>query len=665
MELRTYKKTSKEDRDKVIHQLIAWRQAAERDNQPNYERMLKARDFEDGHQWDLSLKDEMESKGKMCVTVPLIRPQVLQLVGYVVSNPKDISVKNVKAGDKLLADLKTRVAKHVLDRSNGYDSLVDMFHKGCGRGDGYIGLLKDESDPRGGNLAVKVLNEFDCLPDCTSQMYDLNGTEGSADGSKYFFWDEWVDMDWAHKKWPHLDKAKPQKDDRFISHTYSGITQMLYGVTGPSTLKTGQRRREADPEYSVTRHRLQHVWWIEWVDAIQFYEASKTSIDYIVLIDASEIERAKKASKDFPQRFFTKDVAVAVTHHTKVIGSEYLEDIVDEYDLAQTGLSVIPVVRYSANFSETHRTGIVEDMIGPQEVFNWMRSSVINILKLMPNAGYIIKKDLENYSAYLEETMGQSAVVLDESKAGGGITQMKPPVFPGGLQAMSDLSKGEIREVSNVRTENPEQDSKSASGRAVIAKQLATQTGISPYLRNYDRTLRILGNLITLITSASDVISDNEIYSIVEESSLIDDQLLNESRAVVMTSTGVNPQPPQHPDGAKYEGLQEKYTQSLAQTYVQQVQVFEATMQKIDSVAIPMAQDALLAAFRNPLAGKYNCVVSLSPYGVTQRMLNMAALTEFSELLATSGYEPIPEAELYRASDLPNVEKIMAAKGLE
>lgn len=325
---------------------------------------------------------------------------------------------------------------------------------------------------------------------------------------------------------------------------------------------------------------------------------------------------------------------------------------------------MLPVVRFSAIYDEMTRSGIIADQMGPQDMLNWMRSQVVNILKLMPTSGWIIGKDIDNYSQALRQSSGQAAQVIEKDKCGGSIEQIKPPIFPAGMHQISAESKGEIREVSNIRTENPEQDSEEQSGRAILAKQANSQTGISPYLHNFDVSLRIFGDLIITVIRCSNVFSREEIEELVEEDGLIDGQILEETRAAVIAMTGIVPVEPVIPPVEQYEQMSPEIAREIWSIYIQQKQIYEMHMQAIDKEARPAAINLLIDALRNPISGKYNSVVSLSPFSITSRLQNMANVVDTNNILLASQYGPLPEKTIYEASEIPNKESIIKEKGL-
>ena len=652
-------------REEIMNKIIEWREIAESGNTDHKSRMQTANDFANGDQWDSALKAQLESQGKYVATIPLVRANIMQIVGEIIANPKDIVVQDTKGGLAVLARLQSALCKKTLDDCDGFDKMVHWFLRGVTTGDGYLGVFLDDDEPEGGSLRLKVLDEFDCLADPTCETYSLDGTQGMADMAKFFFFDDWVDRDWAERRWPQYADQMESQALGWVGRAYSFITRAITGVAGSGNKALSTRADYSLPDYSKTRYRLTHCWWVEWRKSLWFWDERKREAGPNVLIDAKQMQMAKAAAAKYPDVFRVEESDVRLVHHSRSIGGVLLDDREDEFDLTRGNAARYPVVRFSALFDPRKRTGLVQDMIGPQETLNWLRSMVVNIAKLLPNTGWKIKSSVENYGEKLKQMSGTAAQIIELDKCGGQADKIEPSPFPNGLHAISEISKGEIRETSNIRTENPVQDNEQQSGRAILAKQASAEKGVGLPLRNFDWSLRTLGNLIVSINRCSGIYTDREIRAIVEDSDLIDDQLLEDARDLVIGSLGIEkPTEPAPPNPAELAHATTDDVAAVGKLYVQEKTIYEALMAEIDKLAKPIAITRLIEASRNPIAGKYATSVRLSPYSLTNRLRNMASLLETNQILVESGYPPLPEKFIIDASDLPNKDQLLRERGI-
>lgn len=668
MRTQTHKTMPEDKQDELMSKLAEWRGVAESGCKQSLDDMQKNEDFANGDQWDTAVKADMEDQGKYVATIPLIRPQINQMVGNVVSNPKDITVVNTHGGMQAIAAVNTALLKHAMEENDGVNLSAQWFQRGVTTNRGFLAWFLDHGrDPIQGDLKIRLLPEMDCLWDPTCKSYDFNGTCGGGDAAKFFFWDEWVDQDWAEAQWPEVSNNFTAVGSSLFNRAYHSVTCALYGLVGKgsnSRDRLSSRSTQRIPDYAATRYRLQHCWWMEYRECWYWYAADRPTTEPMILIDRKDISEAKRATEEYPDQFRMVKNLARILHHTLSIGSQFIEDRIDEFGLASAGLTAFPIVPYYPSHSWGRATGIVTDMIGPQESLNWLRTYVINHLKLLPNSGWVIEKDIDNYSQVLREQSGQAAQVIERARAGGHIEKIQPTPFPGGIDAISDKAKLELREVSNIRTEAPEQDTAELSGRAILAKQANSQTGVAPALANFDWSVKIFGKIGVDIIRCSGVYSDDEIKAIIEQGRLVDDNLLHETRMLVCGAIGIEfPQEPAMPNPEMFASASIQVKQSMQQMYVQERQIYESLLAQIDAQALPMAIQALIDASRNAQAGRYHTTVALSPYSISARMSQLANIIDTNKLLVESGYPPLPERDILEASELPHKERLLKERG--
>lgn len=660
------KKLTDERRSEILELIRDFREISDSGNQDLMQRMRRAEDFTTGQQWDPGLLEAMERKGKLCLTIPLIRPQVKQAVGYVVQNPRDITVKNLRGGVKVLADVQSALIKHLVIDQEAEHQIVQWFDQATTTGASYLALLLDtDSDPLHGNLEIRRLNEFEVWTDPTCQVYDWNQRKV---GARFVIWESWEDADYIDKKWPEaLEMFRgADRGDGSLLRSMGGFMNWLVGsaVAGVSRLFWKRQQAEAI-EFEKLRYPVTHCWWREHRKVQYFYDRRESDLDPVILTSAQEITAARKAVQEFgSDTFELREAVVPQMNHTICLGDILLEHIEDEFNLLQTGESQFPVVPLHPFFNNGFSAGIAEDMIGVQEFINWTRSQVVNIMKNQPNSGWIIGKDIGNKAKWLEAHAGQDGIVIDKSQFGDFVEKIKPAPMPQ-LEHLTELGREELREVSNIRTENPEHEPKALSGRAILAKQQGALQGVSPVMANFDYSLSIFGKLCATVIRATPVYSDAEIREIIEAKKLIDPKLLQECREAVATAvfSVPLPPPPKSLDPFILQGLQPTQMGQAKSQYERHVATYQRLIEQIDGYARPMAIQALIDALRNPRRGRYNCRVALSPASVTSRMRELLELAEVNEMLLASKYQPLPEKIILEATDLHDKEEILALRG--
>jgi hypothetical protein len=341
--------------------------------------------------------------------------------------------------------------------------------------------------------------------------------------------------------------------------------------------------------------------------------------------------------------------------HTVRLGDLLLEHNEDELN----GVDVFPVVPYSPYFDCGYRAGMSEDLIGTQEEINFSHSMKMNILKKLPNSGWFVNSDPTGaFRDWLEEHGAEDNIVIDKSKAGGGVEKITETKYPAGFERNEEQSIKNIHLISGVRTEDSSYDQANLSGKALEAKQRASMTGNSPILQNFDYSQTILNNLIVEVIRRNKIYSLDEILEIVDSDEMIDGDLMEAARGQVikeLEARGIRlpEQPPQLDPQAS--AIDKTYTQN----YLADVELVSKTKSIIDKLAMPVAMDLLYDEISNLNKGRYNSEVTMSQYSPTMRMAEMAEILETSEILLKTGQPPIPYKRIIMSSDISDKEGIV------
>ena len=172
------------DDEEVIQKVTEFREHCEMGNADLFARMQKAERFKIGDQWDPYDRNYRQRKRKFCLTINLTKPQIKQVVGSQIQNPKDVVVSPNRSGSGTGARILTKLVKHALDSEQAVFEESQWFESGLSSGMGFIGVFRDyHEDPRHGNLTIERLNEFECGLDPNCVSYDINSY---MSGAKYF-----------------------------------------------------------------------------------------------------------------------------------------------------------------------------------------------------------------------------------------------------------------------------------------------------------------------------------------------------------------------------------------------------------------------------------------------------------------------------------------------
>ncbi len=647
----------------LLDKVNAFYEFAESGNGELRERMATNLRYVCGDQWDPADVEWNRKKGKFSLTIPLIRPQVKFLVGQVVQNPKDITILNQHGGMKQLADLQTALVKHALSDQSAQFEFTQWFEQGVNTAAGYLGAFVEfHRDPLYGDLTIKALDSFDVLGDPACKVYDWNSR---GDGAKFVIWEPWVDMDLIRAQYPdHADEIGVSGGP-FGGGIFGWVRSMASSVFGLRERSvssiSGDVLRE---DYSEFRRRVRHCWWTDPQEVWYFYALQdEEEAEPLLVIDEQEKRRVERALKEYPDTFEVKAAIVPVVNHTISCGDVLLENRVDECNLLAGGEGLLPVIPFYPYHDNGYKSTVVDDLTGTQDLINYGASAEINLLKGQANRGWFTNGGTEPDKDWLRHHGSEDGVVIDTQKYGGQVQRIEPANMSVGYRTVIESYKQVLREISNIRTEQPEKDQQDMSGRAIALKQQASVTGVSGVLNNYDYSLHLAGNYIATVIRATKIYSLREIRMIVEEKRLLDPQLLAEMRQVAAQMMGKEVPSPYPVNQTRVMAMPPEQREQ----YVGELESLEATRQHvletIDQVAKPLAVQAMVEGLRNPVAGRYYASVSLSSAAPTARFRQFAETMEVNQALREGGGPGLPPDVIVEASDLPNKEKVLSQMG--
>lgn len=631
-----------------------------------YDRMRKAEEFVAGVQWDPAVEAAANTQGKFTLTIPIIKPQINQISGSEIQNPQDFIIKNTTGGAATIARVLTALVKQVADSEQARYEKSGMFKAGISSGQGVIGVFIDKTeDPKHANLVIKKLNEHYVLFDPNAESYDQN-TKGT--GGQYMIWDEPVPKE-------ELEAEYPKKKDELVAGGSTSVFGLALGnikaIIGwqigrknrnPDSCSFGSRARSGSDILEKARYWKTHTFWKEYKECIQWYDNRKSELEGIFLCRPDEIKAAKKITKENPDVFSIEKVNGFIMHHTISVRDTFLEDRIDELK----GVQMFPLVPFWPYHINGFKSGVSEDLIGTQEEINWTHSMALNQVKQGSYPPVLIEDDPSGDMADKLRTIlqGNKRAVINKQDYGGGVEFADQPQFPT-AEAFTIQAMNNVKAITG-RNDIPDADDRSLSGKAKIVDVQKTQQGSMALFSNYNYSLAILGNLIVDIIRKNDIFSDDEILATVDGEDLIDAELLEQAKQIVLRQIeeagGQIPDQPKEPNPITARSAPPEMQGEILAAFEAEMDAFREFVEGVESAAIPIAQDLLIELIHNMKVGKYNTNITMSPMSETMRMIKATETFELQRLLRESGDVGLNGADLIEATDVPNKEKLMAGR---
>jgi len=646
----------------LLDKTLEMRREAEEGNDQKRQRMRRCRRFKIGEQWDKEVKDYYKSKRKHCSTINRILPIVLQVLGVHSENRKDIRTRNIRGGTATASRIISALLKHALTACRFHQEHENAFDDGLTTGEGCLLVEMDYTeDVLNGDLVVKKINPLDVWWDTSNSTYNRNKS------ARYVIWDEWVDENKCQLEWP-------AKKEYFKEISYSNIDQksafgkVLAWMFPRQTDDEDYKDEDGESIVSSKKHkvRISHTWWKEWRKVVYVYKAGQSELEPLKITKAKEISFAKKLGKEMPNEVSVIEKIEPLLHHTKAAGDLFLEDIKNPFpykDNPDEGIMLFPVIPINPYFTEGYVFGLVQNLIGPQEEHNYLRSTLLNISKQLANTGWIGRKINPQYKKLLEDSSDMDGIVLEEWPCGGKLEKIKPNEFSTAHAMLAERSAQDMLEISHVRMEQPDFDNKNMSGRAIALKQQSSLTGTSPLFSNDEHSMLILGNFLVELIRNCGVYSDEEIRAVVDEEDMIDGRLLEEASNLLAQQGVVMPEAPINLQQAMAEmQSQPEQLSAFVVNLQEEMEVYEQAKAQHSSLAKEIAQKIILNEIKSLKVGKYGLIVDQQQASPTMRSLKYMELLELHKLLIESGVPGIPREHLIEAADPPNKEAILAAR---
>ena len=653
-----------ESQNKTIEKVKRMRAEGMAGSDDLFERMVKSDDFRSNRQWDPVLRQAMEDKGKFALTIPLIKPQIKQIAGTEIKNPRQMTVKPSRNGTDTVSKLLTACAKQIFDAEKMQFEKSQCFEAGIAIGTGVMIAQKDKTeDPKHANVKMERVIEHEVLFDPTCIIYDINHRE---QGCKFVIWEPWVDKDLLKAEYP--GKAS-ELDAMGHSTTGEGI---VFGVVNTVIDWMTSRRRRNDSQSFVnnnrtdtdvltrTRFKVSHTWWREPKTCVWWFDNRETEMDALLLMEDKDIAAARKSAKDNPEVFSVEDVICNVMHHTIRVSDIFLEDRINEWNTL-----MFPVFPFWPYLENGNKGSMTEDMIGTQEEINWLHSQSLNMVKQLANTGFVIGSDsFGEQKEWLEKHGSEDGVVIEKDKLGGFVEKIKPNEFPLAMTVLEQNAQENLRKESGVRLEDPTTD-KDRVASAIALKQQNALTGTASVFRNWDWTASIQADFIIEVIRNNDIFSEDEIREIVDREDLLDKEFMEEARQIVISALeeqGLKIEPPADIDEQALQNASSEAQQLMINQAQDDLRIFNEMQQAINAEALPMAEAMLLDSIHDMRKGKYSTKVGLSPLSETMRMIKSAELFELHKILIEGGDIGLDGDTLIDGTDIDNKEEAKAGR---
>ena len=445
----------------------------------------KCEDFFVGLQWDQNDLVLLKAYKRPALTINKIISTIANVLGEQIFNRTDVAFKPRNEGaTSEVADALTKVFMQIGDNNQLPWVRSDVFCDGVVGSRGFFDVRLDFTDSLRGEVRVEQLNPKNVLIDADADEYDPDKW-GDVIITK------WMSPDQIEMLYSRADAALLRgRQDSYFPWGYDSIDRDRdrFGIP------RGQYTYGSQPDQTDGNARNIRVIERQWrkLDKVLHFVDIQTGDMRPVPFDWDE-QRVQAHLAQNPNLTVTKKLIQRI-RWTVVADNVVLHDDWSPYK----HFTVVPYFPY---FRRGRTVGLVENLIGPQELLNKVSSQELHVVNTTANSGWKVKRNaLQNMSAAeLEQRGAQTGLVLELDEIANA-EKIQPNQTPSGLDRISYKAEEHIKSISGVSDYMQGFAREDVAAKSVTANKQSGQANLAKVMDNMNRTDFILArNILDLV----------------------------------------------------------------------------------------------------------------------------------------------------------------------
>lgn len=445
------------------------------------EKADKCERFFAGDQWDRADKARLELVRRPALTINKIISTISNVMGEQIFNRSETSFRPRSGAPAEVADALTKVYKQISDNNQLDWKRSDMFADGIITSRGFLDMRIAYGDSVQGEIVIENLNPKNVIIDPDGEDYDPD-TWGEV------FVTKWVTADDIAVLYTEADaELLRNREQSFFPYGYDSIES--------ARDRFGDRQ---NPMYTGDYDNssvLRNIRLIErqhrTLDRQKHFVAPATGDMRAIPLD---FERDKIA-------FFVEKYGFQVT--TKLVRRIRWSVIADNVKLHDDWspykhFTVVPFFPY---FRRGNTIGLVENLLGSQELLNKVTSQELHVVNTTANSGWKLKTGaLTNMTPEELEQRGATTGLVLELTDINDAEKISPNQVPQGLDRISYKAEEHIKTISGVNDSMQGFDREDVAAKAIDKKKQSGATGLAKPMDSLIRTDFILArNALDLV----------------------------------------------------------------------------------------------------------------------------------------------------------------------
>lgn len=437
-----------------------------------------------GMQWNESDINALKLQRRPALTINKIISTISTIMGEQIYNRNEVTFRPSSGGRTQTAEALTKVWMQIAQNNQLPWVRSDVFADGIIRSRGFYDVRMDFTDSMRGEVRISILNSKNVVIDPDAEEYD-------PDMWNDVFITKWMtpqDIELLYNK-EDAEYLKA-KESSLFPYAYDSIERVRDRFAGPmlqasyyGLLDTHHVRRNIrvlERQY----HRLD----------VQKHFVDVMTGDMRPIPDDWDRDRISAVLEKAAGQINVTKKKVKRVRWTVTADSVVLHDDWSPY-------KHFTVVPYFPHFRYGTTVGIVENLLGPQELLNKVSSQELHIVNTSANSGWKVKAgNLVNMSIEELEQSGAKTGLVLELQDINQAEKIQPNQTPTGLDRISYKSEEHMKSISGVSDSMQGFDREDVAAKAIAYKKQAGQTNLVKVLDNLERTDYILArNVLDLV----------------------------------------------------------------------------------------------------------------------------------------------------------------------
>lgn len=442
-------------------------------------------DFFAGMQWEPNDLALLRAQRRPALTINKIISTIANVLGEQIFNRTDIAYKPRNDGASAeVADALTKVFMQIGDNNQLNWVRSDVFCDGIIGSRGFFDVRLDFTDSLRGEVRIEQLNPKNVLIDSDADEYD-------PDKWGDVLITKWMSPDQIELLYSAADaKLLRGRTESYFPYGYDSIDQNRDRFGTPRSVYPYGSGPDAGDGNARNIRVIERQW--KKLDRVAHFVDLDTGDMRIIPSDWDDARVSGHLAQN-PNLTVTKKLIQRI-RWTVIADNVVLHDDWSPY----RHFTVVPYFPY---FRRGRTIGLVENLLGPQELLNKVSSQELHVVNTTANSGWKVKRNaLQNMTVpELEQRGAQTGLVLELDELANA-EKIQPNQTPSGLDRVSYKAEEHIKSISGVSDYMQGFAREDVAAKSVTANKQSGQANLAKVMDNMNRTDFILArNVLDLV----------------------------------------------------------------------------------------------------------------------------------------------------------------------